>query len=381
MNLYVNKWKEFSLDRIFVLKGGFFNKKPEHSTIGNIPFLASTEQNNGVTEYYSLDDIRLWNKTGNPDDTLDKKIFEGNCIAVTVNGSVCNAYFQTNDFTCSHDITVLYPNKFSLTLELALFLTTIIMQDKYRWNYGRKPHDVKKFGKSIIKLPVLENNEGIPIIDESKEYSDYGYIPDWQFMEDYIKSLHHKPITTQKSAETNIKLDVDKWEDFKIENLFSKIYKAKAHTKEEVVETTNGMNFVSRTEENNGIDIVVENDNLEGIEKGNCITIGDTTATCFYQKDEFVTGDHMVVLRSDWMNQAIGLFIVTELNLEKYRYSYGRAYKMDSIKSTLLKLPIQRDEQGIPIIDNEYKYHPKGFIPDWKFMEDYINTLPFSDRI
>lgn len=26
-------------------------------------------------------------------------------------------------------------------------------------------------------------------------------------------------------------------------------------------------------------------------------------------------------------------------------------------------------------------YHPKGFIPDWKFMEDYINTLPFSDRI
>ena len=56
--------------------------------------------------------------------------------------------------------------------QLALFLCTIIMQDKYRWSYGRKPHDVKKFGKSIIKLPVDENGN-----------------PDWQFMENYIKSL------------------------------------------------------------------------------------------------------------------------------------------------------------------------------------------------
>ncbi len=48
----------------------------------------------------------------------------------------------------------------------------MIMMDKYRWSYGRKPHDVNKFGKSIIKLPVDSNND-----------------PDWVFMENYIKSL------------------------------------------------------------------------------------------------------------------------------------------------------------------------------------------------
>lgn len=54
---------------------------------------------------------------------------------------------------------------------------------------------------------------------------------------------------------------------------------------------------------------------------------------------------------------------------------------MDLIKSTLLKLPIQRDRYGNPIIDDNRTYSEKGFIPDWEFMEDYINSLPYCDRI
>ena len=50
---------------------------------------------------------------------------------------------------------------------LGMFLCTVIMQDKYRWSYGRKPHDVKKFGKSIIKLPIQYNSKGSPIIDKT----------------------------------------------------------------------------------------------------------------------------------------------------------------------------------------------------------------------
>ena len=42
MNLNVETWKEFRLTDIFAVKGGFYNKKPEHSIDGHIPFLAST---------------------------------------------------------------------------------------------------------------------------------------------------------------------------------------------------------------------------------------------------------------------------------------------------------------------------------------------------
>ena len=187
--LNVDEWKEFTLDDVFVLRGGFYNKKPEHSIDGNIPFLASTESNNGVTEFYSIEDIRGWDKVGNEDNTLDKKMYAGNCIAVTVNGSVCNAFYQHEDFTCSHDITAFYVRDYTMSPYLAMFLCTIIMQDKYRWSYGRKPHDVKKFGKSAIKLPIQHNPDGTPYIDPNHTYSQDGYVPDWQFMEDYMKSL------------------------------------------------------------------------------------------------------------------------------------------------------------------------------------------------
>ncbi|WP_053982732.1 restriction endonuclease subunit S [Niameybacter massiliensis] len=188
-SLQIEKWEEFTFNDLFTLKGGFYNKKPEHSKEGNIPFLASTENNNGVTEYYCLEDIQSWDKVGNKDDTLEKKIYKGNCIAVTVNGSVCNAYYQKENFTCSHDITAFYIKGYNMNVYLAEFLCTIIMHEKYRWSYGRKPHDIKKFGKSIIKLPIQRDKEGNPLIDKNCKYSDKGYVPDWKFMEEYIKSL------------------------------------------------------------------------------------------------------------------------------------------------------------------------------------------------
>ena len=142
MELNVQDWKEFRLNKVFTLKGGFFNKKPEHSEVGTIPFLASTENNNGVTEYYSLNDIISWDKVGEPDNTLENKLFSANCIAVTVNGSVCNAFYQKTQFTCSHDITQLCLKHHTMNEYIGQFLCVVIMMDKYRWNYGRKPHDL-----------------------------------------------------------------------------------------------------------------------------------------------------------------------------------------------------------------------------------------------
>lgn len=382
MELNVQDWKEFRLNKVFSLKGGFYNKKPEHSVVGTIPFLASTENNNGVTEYYSLNDIISWDKVGEPDNTLENKLFSGNSIAVTVNGSVCNAFYQKTQFTCSHDITQLCLRHHTMNEYIGQFLCVVIMMDKYRWNYGRKPHDVKKFGMSIIRLPIIHNPNETPFIDESRTFSDEGYIPDWQFMEDYIKSLHHKPITTKVKSGLVKELDVYNWEEFKVSDLFDRIYKAKAHTKEEVVEVDKGIHFVSRTDCNNGVDITVDKDTrYEGLEEANCITIGDTTATVFYQNERFIAGDHMVVLRANWLNLKRGLFFRTLFAQEGIRYCYGRAYRMDLIKSTLLKLPIQRDNDGTPVIDDNRTYSDGGYIPDWQYMEDYINSLPYSDRI
>lgn len=93
-------------------------------------------------------------------------------------------------------------------------------------------------------------------------------------------------------------LNVDSWKEFRLGDLFSEMYKAEAHVKGELecydVPLDNTIRFVSRTEMNNGCDCYVLNNGLSGIEKANAIAIGDTTATCFYQGEDFVCGDHTI---------------------------------------------------------------------------------------
>jgi len=45
------------------------------------------------------------------------------------------------------------------------------------------------------------------------------------------------------------------------------------------------------------------------------------------------------VVRADWLNESRGLFITTLLQKEKYRYCYGRAFIVQSILQTSIKLP------------------------------------------
>lgn len=158
-------------------------------------------------------------------------------------------------------------------------------------------------------------------------------------------------------------LDVDTWKEFRLGDLFSKMYKAEAHVKGDLecynIPLENAVRFVSRTEMNNGCDCyVVNSGDITGIEDGNAITIGDTTATCFYQSDKFICGDHMVVCRADWLNLHTALFILSILKQEKYKYSYGRAFKMDLISSSIIKLPATAENE-----------------PNWGFMERYIKSL------
>ena len=54
----------------------------------------------------------------------------------------------------------------------------------------------------------------------------------------------------------------------------------------------------------------------------------------------------------------------TILNNEQFKYSYGRAFLMDRIKDTIIKLPVNENDN-----------------PDWNYMENYIKSLPYGDRL
>lgn len=160
-------------------------------------------------------------------------------------------------------------------------------------------------------------------------------------------------------------LNLISWKYFKLGELITEIYKAKAHAKVELTTSTNKKDgyipFVTRTEENNSVDCYVLKNDLQQIEDGNAIVIGDTTATISYQPEAFGTGDHIIVLRADWINPFTSLFIISILKRERFRYSYGRAFLINLIINTTILLPVNKDN-----------------LPDWKWIEKYICSLKYK---
>ena len=67
---------------------------------------------------------------------------------------------------------------------------------------------------------------------------------------------------------------------------------------------------------------------------------------------------------------------------EKYRFSYGRKWTVESsMKKTVIKLPIKYNADGTPFFDATHKYSCEGSVPDWVWMENHMKSLPYGDRL
>lgn len=170
----IDRWKKFKLGNLFdvVLSKG--DIKLDDMEEGAIPLVSSGEQNNGIVGFI--------------DQGGDGKaeIFKGNKITVDMFG---NSFYQPDDFyAVSHGRVNILEPLFELSKRKALFIATIIKQEQYKYSYGRAVYSTVASNMDII-LPIKENSDGSPYIDITKKYSESGYIPDWEYMENFIKSL------------------------------------------------------------------------------------------------------------------------------------------------------------------------------------------------
>ena len=85
---------------------------------------------------------------------------------------------------------------------------------------------------------------------------------------------------------------------------------------------------------------------------------------CSYQPKNFSASDNVVKLIPNFkMNKYVALFLVTILNLENYRYNYGRKASQTRLKTLYIKLPERNGK------------------PDFEFMETFIQSLPYSRNL
>ncbi len=307
---------------------------------------------------HTLEEIEAASKTGdNPNQDISEKIFAGNCITVSNNGSIGFAFYQEKEFTCSHDVNPLYLKGHALNKHIAMFLCTLIELEQYRWAYGRKWRP-KRMPSSLIKLPICKNGK-----------------PDWNWIENYMQQ-GITPSLPSKSKEiwegkynnrpihsTPISLDSIQWQWFKYDDVFN-IQKGKRLTKADMI--SGSTNYIGATDANNGITEKIGN--TEHIHEGNKITVSynGSIAEAFYQADPFWATDDVNVLslKHHTLNAYIAMFLTTLIHIEKYRFNYGRKWDKELMRKSNIKLPVKSDGT-----------------PDWEFMENYIKSLPYSANI
>lgn len=138
-DLKLVEWKEFEIGELFDVKKGKRLTKSDMEE-GDTPFISSSEFFNGLT-----------NRINKP------AIFQKNTLTVNYDGSVGESFYQPFDFWALDSCNVLIP-KIKFDVKVGLFISTIIRNEKYRFNYGRKwTSTIMK--KSPIFLPIDKDNK------------------------------------------------------------------------------------------------------------------------------------------------------------------------------------------------------------------------------
>jgi len=327
-------WQSFRLKDIFEIYTSS-DKNYLESEDGNVPYISSTRFNNGVSSYVQA-------------ETTQNK----NTITVARNGSVGSAFYHSYNYCASPDDVRIFRPKFEMNKYIALFLCTLIEKEKYRFAYGRK-FGTKRMQIITIKLPVKQNNN-----------------IDWKWIENYVKNTL-VPKLPQKArsvwnnnyikgsfSDEKITINTENWKWFALKNIFE-MEKGKRLVKPEREEGF--IPLITAGYKNEGVAEYISNEEMKHY--SNAITI-DMFSYCFYREYVFCCDDNILVLSNKMLNKYSGLFIVTVLDNERYKYQYGRQYRQKNFKKHKIKLPVANDGA-----------------PDWQFMEDYIKSLPYSKSI
>ena len=344
----------------------------------NLPARTATTQNQGLSCFV-------------PKDMATVLI---NKISVSANGDFCAFWHDTN-FTILQDSYALDGNGFELNEKKALYIIASMyktLEKKYNWN---NKSGWEKIKKEKLYLPIKIDEKNNPIIDSTCFYHEEGFIPDFEHMEKYINELEKErmnelekyltasglndyELTEEEHELLSLKIN---YYNFKVEEIFN-VEGTRSLDAGTLTFIDEGINFIGRTNENNGIQGKIEKQIFEP-NKSNTITatvIGNYKYVK-YQKEPYYCSQNINKLTPIFkheMSESIALYFVSII--QKYVSTYNGqqgGYKLDDLKKHVLTLPVKDNNKNINSIDFEY-------------MEKYIkaqeklvikNVVLFKDKV
>lgn len=360
MKLDIENWKQFELGKVLSITNGTGITKEEIVLYeGEFPAVQSGEANNGILGYidlnYCIEKGYAYSRTP--------------CLTVARSGSAGFVALQPTGCVVGDSAKILHvQDEKEENIYVLLFLQTLLTASRFKYDYGRKVSE-KKYANEILFLPVLRNEDGSIFLDENKKYSEDGFYPDFEYMEKYIKSLNFQQTKTEIISE-HISLSTDRWEAKLLKSLYH-IQMGNKLDKNKMTMDAPAVNFVSRISYDNGVDCKV--DYVEGLEpfRSGLVTValgGSYLGSSFVQLEPFYTAQNVSVLTPlyEEMNLLVNLFITRLIKKEsESRYcAFGRELNAHINKDFTINIPVTEDGK-----------------PDFEFMENYMRSLPFSDKV
>ena len=158
-------------------------------------------------------------------------------------------------------------------------------------------------------------------------------------------------------------IDVSGWKRYKLSDYFD-VEGTETTTLDELARSERVLPrgkkypYVTTRETNTGVDGYYPH----RTEKGGVICVDSATmGHSKYRHDDFAASDHVekvVPKQGVPFDKHVGMFVETVLNLETFRYGYGRKFNQSRIRSTVLLLPSAASGE-----------------PDWQGMRDYTKEI------
>lgn len=266
-----------------------------------VPFVSRTAENNGVSAYVTT----LENVPTVPANTL----------SVALGGTPLATFLQKRPYYSGRDVAYLTPLEPMADSEL-LYYAACISANRFRYSYGRQANRTLRSllipARSEIPAWVTERSEG------SLE----------------VMAAEGLRSPSQEAFDTRA------WRQFRLTELFD-IRKGQRLTKDDMDPGTTA--FVGATESNNGITARIGHPPLH---PAGTITVSynGSVGEAFYQPEPFWASDDVNVLypRSPMCRDS-ALFMIALIRRERYRFNYGRKWKLETMKETRIRLPAATD--------------------------------------
>lgn len=341
LKLTDREWQGFfigGIEGIFQIKAtksGIDKNKLKVSENGKTPYITRSDMDNGINLFVSDEQMPKYKKDG------------GNVITIGLDTQT--VFYQKNSFWTGQNIQVL-SNDY-LNYWVAVFVIPLLKIQMKKFAWGSTGATLGRLSRTRIMLPV--NSDGLP---------------DWRFMEDFIKQKEQKQIAdlkdyySDKAVELMIStgsLKNTQWREFYIRDYFEFI----RGNQNNMAKCKAGyIPLISAKKVDNGYKDFIAPNNKSLFPK-HILTLNNDgdggVGIAYYQPVASALDTHVTALLPKIeLSRHTLLFVARSITHQRGKFSHGYSLNNDRLRAQKILLPVNSDGS-----------------PDWQFMEDFMKQI------